>query len=606
MTAPGHATPGGVSPPHPIAAVWRMPAAPVPVAEAAAAAVWRVRLLGGFEIDDGRRRLTRLRSRASMALLARLAMEPGRDHARDELATLLWPEASEERGRSRLRQTLSLLRAVLEPAGTPPVLQADRWVLRVRPGALWCDVRAFESALAQRELVAARALYRGELLPGLVNEWLEDERRRLAARAEGLAALGPAPAPRAPLHVVPLAATRRDREDPFERPADGMVDVPVTARPPVPGDAVFGLDAALEGLHRRMADRRLITVVGPGGIGKTRLVVQACGTPVPTGPVRFVDVGGLRSAGQLLRRLRAVLRVPGGPLGLERLADRLGPAPGTLVLDGCEALDDDARGLLAAALQRLPALRCVITSRCPLGLPGEHLLRLAPLPLPQPTGDADTGADTDTDANAGAGADAGLAALASQPAMALFVDRARGVRPEFRLHRGNAGALVALLHHLDGWPLAIELAAAQMRLTNPAMLLAGFAPTASLAGGADDGLALLARRGARTAADARHANLAAVLDDSLQLLDDASLALLRRLAAHAGDVSMAEAHAMAGPDSAGRQRLATLLDHGWLQPVDALGGPPAYRLGSLVRRRLAGLAPWPGGIGRSAPDGPRV
>lgn len=597
MTAPGHATPRGVAASHPIAAVWRMSAAPVPVAEAAAA-VWRVRLLGGFEIDDGRRRLTRLRSRASMALLARLAMEPGRDHARDELATLLWPEASEERGRSRLRQTLSLLRAVLEPAGTPPVLQADRWVLRVRPGALWCDVRAFESALAQRELVAARALYRGELLPGLVNEWLEDERRRLAARAEGLAALGPAPAPRAPLHVVPLAPTRRDREVPFEPFVDAVVDVPVTARPPVPGDAVFGLDAALEGLHRRMADRRLITVVGPGGIGKTRLVVQACGSPAPTGPVRFVDVGGLRSAGQLLRRLRAVLRVPGGPLGLERLANRLGPAPGTLVLDGCEALDDDARGLLAAALQRLPALRCVITSRCPLGLPGEHLLHMAPLPLPQPTGDADTGADTD--------ADAGLAALASQPAMALFVDRARGVRPEFRLHRGNAGALVALLHHLDGSPLAIELAAAQMRLTNPAMLLARFAPPASHAGGADDGLALLARRGARTAADARHANLAAVLDDSLQLLDDASLALLRRLAAHPGDVPMAEALAMAGPDSAGRQRLATLLDHGWLQPADAAGGPPSCRPGSLVRRRLAGLPPWPGGISRSAPDGPRV
>ncbi|MCB2020315.1 MAG: hypothetical protein KDG44_05895, partial [Burkholderiaceae bacterium] len=110
---------------------------------------WQLRLLGGFELDDGCHRLTRLRSRAAMALLARIALAPQRDHAREELAALLWPQADGATARSRLRQTLSLLRAVLEPPGAPPVLLADRRVVRAVPGALWCDAVAFESALRQ-------------------------------------------------------------------------------------------------------------------------------------------------------------------------------------------------------------------------------------------------------------------------------------------------------------------------------------------------------------------------------------------------------------------------------------------------------------------------
>jgi len=104
--------------------------------QAAYSAVWQVRLLGGFEIDDGKHRLTRLRSRAAMLLLARPAMAPRRDHGREELATLLWPQADAACGRSRLRQTLSLLRSVLEPPGAAPVVLADRRALRpVRCGA---------------------------------------------------------------------------------------------------------------------------------------------------------------------------------------------------------------------------------------------------------------------------------------------------------------------------------------------------------------------------------------------------------------------------------------------------------------------------------------
>ena len=96
-------------------------------------AAWQLRLLGGFAIDDGRQRLTRLHSRAAVLLLARLALRPGRDHGREELAALLWPEADAATGLARLRQTLSTLRATLERSAglgdARPLFAADRRVL---------------------------------------------------------------------------------------------------------------------------------------------------------------------------------------------------------------------------------------------------------------------------------------------------------------------------------------------------------------------------------------------------------------------------------------------------------------------------------------------
>jgi predicted ATPase len=519
------------------------------------AAAWRVRLLGGFEIDNGRHRLTRLRSQASMALLARLAMDPGRDHGRDELAALLWPDACPTRARSRLRQTLSLLRVVLEPPGGPAVLHADHWVLRLRPGALWCDVLAFEAALARRDLVLARKLYRGDLLPGVYAEWLEDERRRLSGRAEGLLA--------EPLPLLPSSTVLRPTTPQADR---SDAKLPASARLPQPVDAGFGLDTAAAALQDLMATHRLVTVLGPAGIGKTRLAVQACEAMPQAGSVRFVAVAGLRTPAQLLRRLRAVLRVAAGPRGLEHLADRLGDTPGTLVLDGCESLDADARAWVSAALSRLPALQVLVTSRCPLGLPAERLYRVAPLPLPQPEVDAE------------------LASLSAQAAVALFIDRARAVRPEFHLHRGNVGAVVALLQRLDGWPLAIELAAAQMHHTNPAMLLAAFAPAEPPAG-PGRALELMVRRGSRRTGE-RPTSLAAVLDDNLRLLDSDALALLRQLAGRPGDWPAAAARSLATTD-AGWAGLAALVDLGLLRTAEDPQGRPIYRLGSLLRCRLA-------------------
>ena len=164
--------------------------------QALPSAPWRLRLLGGFAIDDGQQRLTRLHSRAAVLLLARLALRPGRDHGREELAALLWPEADGVTGLARLRQTLSTLRATLERRGglapARPLLAADRRVLRLVPGALACDVWPFERACAAGDAAAAQRLYAGELLPGFADEWVVEERLRLQALADRFGVATPA------------------------------------------------------------------------------------------------------------------------------------------------------------------------------------------------------------------------------------------------------------------------------------------------------------------------------------------------------------------------------------------------------------------------------
>ena len=169
---------------------------------------WRVRLLGAVDavgvvgmagVTDAGPTLSRWPTRAVAALLARLALWPDRVHPREELIELLWPGVGLSVGRNRLRQALSTLKALLETRGAEcavargpaPVLLADRLGIRVVPGALACDALDFERRLRAGDWPAAQALYRGELMPGHYDEWVLQERRRLAALWERLDAAYP-------------------------------------------------------------------------------------------------------------------------------------------------------------------------------------------------------------------------------------------------------------------------------------------------------------------------------------------------------------------------------------------------------------------------------
>ncbi len=510
--------------------VTHRPAAPAVGVEADVAR-WQLRLLGGFELDDGCHRLTRLRSRAAMALLARIALAPQRDHAREELAALLWPQADAATGRSRLRQTLSLLRAVLEPPGSPPVLLADRRVLRAAPGALWCDAVVYEAALRQGHADLARTLWRGELLPGFYDEWISDERLRLAALHDRLGASSsmPAPKPAAPAAV---------------------------ALPPGPGPGVaprlphyltrlIGADQAGARLLALVSAHRLVSVTGPGGTGKTRLAVEVAHLavmPVGNKPLRFdgaafVSLVDAVDRTALYDRLLQALRLGGGGPPQDQIVQALAGRRMLLVLDNAEQLDDGAAAALAALAESLPASHWLVTSRRALEIDGEHSFMLDALPLPDPQ--------------------AALVEVAMNPAVVLLVDRVRAHHADFHVSAARRAALVGLVRWLGGLPLALELAATQLRTLGPEALLALLEQARAAAdGGALD---LLARRGRRGGTDPRHASMRAVVQGSWQLLDAAQRAMLVALSSLPAGASAALAAAIGGPRRLSPARAQSLL-----------------------------------------------
>jgi DNA-binding SARP family transcriptional activator len=169
--------------------------------------VWQIQLLGGLRATHGNSVLAQFPSCPIAMLLAWLALQPQRRHAREELIELLWPEVDPAVGRNRLRQVLSTLRRLLEPPDVAPgsVLAADRQSVGLNVGAVNCDVLEFEQFLRQGAISLALEGYRGDLLPGFYDGWVDDERTRLSALYESALARGGSPAERARLHETPAA-----------------------------------------------------------------------------------------------------------------------------------------------------------------------------------------------------------------------------------------------------------------------------------------------------------------------------------------------------------------------------------------------------------------
>jgi len=201
---------------------------------------------------------------------------------------------------------------------------------------------------------------------------------------------------------------------------------------------------------------RLVTVVGPGGSGKTRLALEfAVRRRAVSSDLQFVDLTPITDPALVLVSIATVLgvREVAGEVLQDTLARRIGDRKVVLVLDNLEQLPA-AGSVIAALLAASPGLRVLATSRAPLHVRGEHEYPLAPLQLPGPAELAS------------------LDDLAEVEAVKLFVERARAIDPAFALTRENAVAVAGICAHLDGLPLAIELAAARTRLFTPAALLA--------------------------------------------------------------------------------------------------------------------------------------
>ena len=528
-------------------------------------ALWRVELLGGLKLSDGAQHLVRLPSRAITSLLARLALAPERAHGREELIELLWPGVAPEVGRNRLRQALSTLKSILEPASrvpAQPVLQADRTQVRVVQGALACDVTEFERAARAGHVAAARALYRGELLPGFYDEWVDDERLRLEGLHDRLPLLGD-------------ASDTRAADEPVARPAEARAPAARVALPHYL-TRMFGAEEQGARLRSLVLAQRLVTLIGPGGAGKSRLAVEVSHSlrdhaawPLPASEpfepfdlIAFVALAACATQAQALDALTTTLQIaPGTDAPRDALVAALAGRRALLVLDNFEQLVGQADDVVAHLLSTLPGLHLMVTSRRALGVDGEHEFAVQTLPLPE--------------------LDAELEVAAGNPAVALFVERARAVRADFHLGARNIAAIVALVRALEGMPLAIELAASRVRSISPADMLL------RLRGPGTPHLDLLQRSGARGAADQRHASMQRVIAWSLDQLDADQARLLAALTVFAGGFSAAAAVALTNQESFDTLLLLDDLVAHCLVHHQAAGDDDRFSLYQPIREAIA-------------------
>jgi predicted ATPase/DNA-binding CsgD family transcriptional regulator len=354
---------------------------------------------------------------------------------------------------------------------------------------------------------------------------------------------------------------------------------------PLPLTRLVGRDHEIASARARLAEDgvRLLTLLGPGGSGKTRLAGEVARRIADEDgiPVAFVDLSTVRDAAGLLPALARALVVPESAAGLlDAVGVELRRRGPLLVLDNLEQIPGVA-GPVGALLRACPALTILATSRTPVRLSGEQRWPLAPLPLP---------------------GDATLAAAQASPAVALFVARARLVRPDFALTEQNAAAVAAVCRRLDWLPLAIELAAARVRLLSPAALLARLNDRLTpLASGADD-------------LPDRQRTMRETVAWSEGLLSDRDRRAFHALAIFSGSFALPAAVAVVGADA--EAAVERLLDQSLLAPAEEIAGEPRVRMLETVRDVALGsldasgaraatedaLAAWASKLGGEIPD----
>src|SRR4051812_36229034 len=343
---------------------------------------------------------------------------------------------------------------------------------------------------------------------------------------------------------------------------------------PIPSSAFVGRRAELEQVERRLEDPsiRLLTLTGPGGTGKTSLGIRAAADQVDRfrDGVSFVDLSGARDADALLVALGRAVGVGEAPTRSMRaeLNDRLRERQVLLMLDNFEQVTS-AAWVTTELLDECPQMKLLVTSREPLHVRIEHVYSVPPLELPPVARRAPTAAE-----------------LEPIESIQLFVDRARAVRPDFNVTDDNASAVAEICRRLDGLPLAIELAAARLRLFSPEALRDRL------------GSRLELLRSTTRDVPERQQTLRATIEWSYALLEPAEQRVFERLAVFADcDIAAIEAIG-AAPTRDGAsveaaasadtlidiiESVASLIEKSLVRQVDVANAEPRVRMLETIR-----------------------
>ncbi len=466
-------------------------------------ATLRVRLLGGFVITYDDQVVTSVNTARLQSLLAYLVLHRDTPQSRQHVAFALWPDSTEEQARTNLRKILSQLRQAW-PA-IEGFVNTEGQTLQCPASLLWSsDVAEFEEAVASGGFERAVALYSGDLLPDCYDEWIRPKREHLSqlfvgAAEKAIAALENRREYRAaiaqaqrllqydPLSeatyctLMRLHSLNGDRSSVlrtyqsceqtlkrefgfgpspetiefYERLSNSKAFAPLERghsmvqplKMPLPFAPLIGREAEFDAVLKLMshAETRLVTLTGPGGVGKTSLarkVASHLARSYDSGGA-WVELASLTDADQVMP---TIARTLGMVLDthvdvLQRVIDFLSGASILLVLDNMEHVLS-ASAQIVALLDACPAVDVLITSRVPLHLRNEHCVSVAP--------------------------------FSAELSERLFVERAREARPNLTLDEAARAAVHALCAHLDGLPLAIELVAARIALMSPQAALAHF------------------------------------------------------------------------------------------------------------------------------------
>ena len=424
--------------------------------------------------------------------------------------------------------------------------RADAEITLGRGAELVTELSDLVAAHPVRERLVA-ALMRALVAAGRDSEALLVYQRAREALAD---ALGVDPSPElAALHVALLRGELGRREE--TRKTNLRAEL----------TSFVGKDADVGAVRELIAARRLTTLIGPGGSGKTRLATETARTllgDLPDG-AWLVDLAAIGADGDMAQSTLTALGLRDALLGetsnaepTDRLIAAIREREALLILDNCEHVIESAAVFAHRVLGECQRLRILATSREPLGITGEALWVVEPLALPEE--------------------DAGSADIESSPAVQLLRDRAGEVRRDLASDTSALATMARVCRALDGMPLAIELAAARLRTMS----------IDQLASRLDDRFRLLTS-GSRTALP-RHRTLRAMVDWSWELLTDAERMVLRRLSVFSGGASLEAAERVCAGDAVEQDQvldLLTALTEKSLLLNDG-GNAPHYRMSGTI------------------------